>query len=359
MLPDWPAADQAAWEALFIDGDIFDGHGPLAHWRVTTRRKCAQSYGYWLAFLVQTGRLSGALPPAERVTHEAVKAYVDATLGRCSVETTHMRLAELLKIVRAMAPKNDWRWLEGVVERLRQQCRHGELKRRAGVSARDLYEWGCKRMRTAEVDRALSPKACAVQYREGLIVALLIARPLRLRTFLHLRLGRHLVERGGRYVLSFAPEDVKDNRAREYPLPFGLEEALARYLSYHRSTLLAGANSDRLWITKDGCAFSEAGFVACLAKLTRRAFGEALRPHAFRHIAATSVALDDPEHVNIIASILGHATLRTSERYYNRARTIEAASALQSVVRDLRKSVEPEVRRRAIRRPRLNRKVPT
>ncbi len=352
--PEWPSGDQKAWDTLFTEGDILDGHGPLSHWRQTTRRKCAQSYGYWLAFLAQEGHLVDTTCPANRTTPEAVEAFVETTLCRCSVETTHMRLAELTKIVRAMSPMTDWSWLENAERNLRQRCRHGELKRRAVVTARELYDWGLRRIRAVDADVTLSVKERAVGYRQGLVVALLIARPLRLRTFLNLRLDHNLVETGGQFTLSLAAEDMKDNKARDFPLPPGLDRAMARYLSHYRQILLDGAQSDALWITKDGRAFSSPGFVGCLAKLTLREFGETLRPHAFRHIAATSVAIDDPEHVAIMATILGHSTLNTSEAYYNRARSIEATSAYQGVVRDLRKSQARQIRRPGSRRPRLN-----
>ncbi len=58
----------------------------------------------------------------------------------------------------------------------------------------------------------------------------------------------------------------------------------------------------------------------------------ALRPHAFRHIAATSIAEADPEHVNIIRDLLGHATLDISERHYNRATGISSCTRVQSIV---------------------------
>ena len=36
----WPATDRAAWEALFTEGDIFDGAGPSCHWSHGSRYHC-------------------------------------------------------------------------------------------------------------------------------------------------------------------------------------------------------------------------------------------------------------------------------------------------------------------------------
>ncbi|NDR57911.1 tyrosine-type recombinase/integrase [Aliiruegeria sabulilitoris] len=353
---DWPCEDRKAWEALFAEGDILDGRGPLAHWRETTRRKCAQSYGYWLAYLERMGQLGGTTHPADRLTPETVKAYVETTLDRCTVETTHMRLNELAKVVRAMSPESDWEWLTNVEGRLRKQCRHGELKRRAGVTALDLYAWGFGRMQSAEADETLSPKERAVQYRQGLLIAFMISRPLRRRSLLALRVGKGLVETGGHFFLCLEPAEMKDNKALDQQLPLGLEGVMARYLSHHREILLDGAKTDALWVTKYGGEFSVSGFVGSLAKLTRREFGEVLRPHAFRHIAATSVALEDPENVNIIASVLRHGSLETSETYYNRARGIDAIQSYQNVVRDIRKSAGRKRLQLGGRRPRMSKR---
>jgi integrase len=188
----------------------------------------------------------------------------------------------------------------------------------------------------------------ATLYRDGLMVGLLIARPLRLRTFIAVELDRHLVVRRDGYLLRFAPEDMKDKKAHEYTVPPELVEPLRRYLGHHRSNLLQTKASQRLWITRSGNPLTYGSFQHQLAALTFREFGEALRPHAFRHIAATTIAIQDPEHVSIIADVLGHATLAISQRHYNRARGVEANASYQEIMRRIRKTAE-----RRARSPRL------
>jgi DNA invertase Pin-like site-specific DNA recombinase len=63
----------------------------------------------------------------------------------------------------------------------------------------------------------------------------------------------------------------------------------------------------------------------CISQLTRARFGHVISPHLFRDAAAASVAIEDPEHVHVTKSILGHTTLRTSERYYVHAQSLEAS----------------------------------
>ena len=68
-----------------------------------------------------------------------------------------------------------------------------------------------------------------------------------------------------------------------------------------------------------------------------------MNPHLFRDAAATSIAIEDPSHVGSTKSVLGHSSLRTSERHYNQARSTEATAAYQSRVTTLRRSVVTEV----------------
>jgi integrase len=94
--------------------------------------------------------------------------------------------------------------------------------------------------------------------------------------------------------------------------------------------------STRLWITKAGKPFSIPGFTKRLVTITQNAFGIPFRAHAFRHIAATSIATEDPEHARIIACILGHTSLQMADKHYNRARQTDAMTAHQKVIRRLR-----------------------
>jgi len=74
-----------------------------------------------------------------------------------------------------------------------------------------------------------------------------------------------------------------------------------------------------------------------IAGLTRTRFGHVVNPHLFRDIAATSIAVEDPGHVRIIRSVLGHSTLRSGERHYVHARTLEASRRFQQHTLKLRR----------------------
>jgi hypothetical protein len=64
----WPVADQEAWNALFVEGDILDGDGPARHWAPATRKTNQKHYAQWLGWLSYTGLLDPLAGPG---THGA------------------------------------------------------------------------------------------------------------------------------------------------------------------------------------------------------------------------------------------------------------------------------------------------
>jgi site-specific recombinase XerD len=77
---------------------------------------------------------------------------------------------------------------------------------------------------------------------------------------------------------------------------------------------------------------------------TREAFGEPISPHLFRDCAATSVAIEDPDHVRIAANILGHHSLATTQKYYDQSQMLAAGRCYQSALGEIRKTVRQQSR---------------
>ena len=93
---------------------------------------------------------------------------------------------------------------------------------------------------------------------------------------------------------------------------------------------------NRLWVGEGGSVLETRRIAARICRRTEERFGRSIPPHLFRDAAATSIAEQDPEHVQMIRAILGHASLATAESHYNHAGSLEAARRLQHVVADLR-----------------------
>jgi integrase len=63
---------------------------------------------------------------------------------------------------------------------------------------------------------------------------------------------------------------------------------------------------------------------ARIVALTNARFGRPIHPHLFRDAAATAIATYDPKHIGVAMPVLGHSSPKTSQRYYDQSRTIEA-----------------------------------
>jgi hypothetical protein len=61
-----------------------------------------------------------------------------------------------------------------------------------------------------------------------------------------------------------------------------------------------------------------------------------VNPHLFRHCAATTIAIVQPGQVGVARDLLGHASINTTNAYYNRARSIEASRLHASIVAEHR-----------------------
>jgi integrase len=186
---------------------------------------------------------------------------------------------------------------------------------------------------------ALPLRRRARHYRDGLMIALLATRPLRLANLAQLELGRELVQRAAGWWLEIPGAATKSGELIELPFPDDLVEALEIYLAVWRPQPARPervAASHALWLTHLGTRISDIHAYINIVAHTRDAFGQSVNPHLFRDDAATTIALDNPRQVRIAARLLGHRSFATTERHYNLARMAEAAAAWQDTLDQLR-----------------------
>jgi hypothetical protein len=79
-------------------------------------------------------------------------------------------------------------------------------------------------------------------------------------------------------------------------------------------------------------------------RTTPECSGRPINRICFRCIA-TSIAIPDPKHVRMAATILGHNSFATTERHYNLARTLEASRRYGEAVSARRAAINPGRRR--------------
>jgi hypothetical protein len=194
-LLDWPKADRETWQAAQETAGVLDDCGISSHLGALTRKDLASRYAYFLSFLAHQGTLDLQGPAAATVTEENILHYMRYLEPRVSSVTLAQSLYKIARVAHFLAPRRDWRWLQRVVRRLDLRARPRD-KRSDVVPIKELFQLGLKLMDQAESAAEATIFSRAMQYRDGLIIALLAADPLRLSVITALEIGRTLVKDG-------------------------------------------------------------------------------------------------------------------------------------------------------------------
>jgi len=200
----WPIGDQLAWEAALAEGDVLDPGGGASQWAPHSQRKIAKGYGRWLTWMDIRGLLESDVKPATRVTPERVRDYVlDLRNSDNAPYTVLARVQKLYHTIRVMAPEQDWAWLRAIENRVRHGAASVRNKRSRILPAAKLIRFGIELMTSADEPKSGTALQRAIRFRDGLIIAVLAARPLRRGNFTAIEIGRHLVREGERFWLRF------------------------------------------------------------------------------------------------------------------------------------------------------------
>lgn len=326
----WSAADQRAWRTAINDGDVFDGRGPAAHWSNGTRRSTIHGYGRWLGFLASNDPHAHDLAPIDQITRIRIAAYIRILEMENGPAGLWNYIKHLYDAVRVMDPSQDWSWLKAVERQLARKVQP-RRKRHRMVDSTVLYGLGHRLMDEAsampvDVDAAL-------RFRDGLMIALLAVIPLRRRNLAMIRIGRHLVVEGERYLLVFRAEETKNRQPIDFEVPDKLAPFIKRYLAIRRHIPGARDHSG-LWASAKGCPLTDSGIYDRVCHHTRDAFGFAVNLHLFRACATSTIAMRDPEQVLVARDLLGHSSFRTTERFYIQARQIDAGRRYHDILQN-------------------------
>ena len=280
-----------------------------------------------------------------RITVDRLNRFIadlKATVSSVSIATS---VSTLTLAARALAPDADWSWLSRRSTRLKRKVQPSRDKRHAIQHTLVLYRLGKRIMDTA--DRGKKNVPTAHRYQSGLMIALLAARPLRIRNFQAITLGTTLRWDGRRYWLTFNAADTKTGGAIDEPVPDDLTPYLETFLRGWRPILVRQASKPsgdttlhrRLWVNRYGAPMREATLRHAIEVYTRRHFGTAVWPHLFRDCLLTSVAIDSPDLMAISATLLGHARLGAGQKYYNQARMLDASRRFAACMSELREDM--------------------
>jgi integrase/recombinase XerD len=345
LVAQWPAEDRRNWIRNRLGKGLEGRDNPAVAWSARTTKNNENGYGRYLAWLDRADLLIEDEEITERVSPERVASYTASLKSRFSSVSVGATVAALCSAARALCPDADWSWLSRRSTRLKLKAKPSRDKRHAIQHTLDLYGFGKRLMDTAE--RAKGKTIAATQrYQSGLIIALLAARPLRIRNFQAITIGESLRWDGARYWLVFTTDDTKMHTPVEEPLPDDLIPYLEAFLKTWRPILLRQTRKfggepthRRLWVDRAGCAMKEATLRSMINRYTRKEFGTAVWPHLFRDCLLTSVAIDQPDLMRIGATLLGHTSSRTSEKHYNQARMLDASRRYGATIFELREAL--------------------
>ena len=224
----WPEPDQRAWRAALCEGDVLNPGGAAVDWAPHTRQKISKGYGRWLTWLASRGLLDLNQQPAERITPTHLRDYVGDLTVMNAPYTVLARAQELYQAIGAMVPGLDWAWLRQIERRLRYKAVPVRDKRLKVVSSESLLAFGVELMSAADDPGTGTSLKRALRYRDGLIIVLLAARPLRRRDFMRIEIGTNLVRQGDVYWIRFANGASKTGMLIDLPVPDALVPRLER-----------------------------------------------------------------------------------------------------------------------------------
>lgn len=282
---------------------------------------------------------------ATRITPDRIAAYSEELKTHLSSVSVAMTLGALNSAARALSPQTILAWLTKRVCRLKLRAKPERDKRHAVQHTLDLYLFGKEVMDNADTGygRAL---AAAQRCQTGLMIALLAARPLRIRNFQDIIIGQSLRWGGRHYWLTFNHDQTKTGGVIDEPFPTDLVPYLEIFLRVRRPLIVAQARKysgdgghRSLWVNRYGFPMNEPALRDLIKTYTRRRFGTAVWPHLFRHCLLTSVAIDQPDLMKVSASLLGHTSHVTGEKHYNQARMIDAGRRFTATVTAMREEM--------------------
>ena len=330
----WPAEDRARWQAAFREGDRFDESGLGAHLAESTRRNLRISYARFLGFMAANRPHLLELGLEARIDEVIVAAYVAWRVESGGYGMAAGDLDGLRGVLRLICPAVDWSWLLTLRKRVAAKATRTPRKYNLMTSER-LYALGIDLMdrAIAEAEAAKeTSKAHAFKYRDGLAIALTALVPLRSRTLVALRIGKHLVKTGDLWGLDIPAADTKTRQPLDYPIAPELGMRIDVYLKRVRPAIPGADTHTALWASNKRRPMAAIGLYKAVHKRTKASFGFGVSLHRFRHAAASFWSIWDPVNVRGAKDLLGQASFGITEKHYIMGQSRLAGRALAKAV---------------------------
>jgi len=334
----WPVSDRLAWIDACRPGERLKRGGSASHLKPLTRDDLARRYGYFLDHIDRTEGLVPDASAASYVTPDRVQRFIAELQARVGSVTVYGSVYKLRRTAQLLVPDKDFAWLAEIEKDLdlvkQPRSKFGRL-----VYTEVIVEAGMTLMAEAEATALRSALACARQFRNGLMIALLALCPIRLKNFSALEIGRNFTKIKDAWWIVLPAGETKEKRADERRVPTMLASWIDQYIQVHRPALLReNGEHQYLWVSSiDGTALTYSGAEAVISKVTQQAIGVSISPHLFRTAAASTAAAHGGKTPHLASALLHHTDPAVTEEHYNRASSQSAAQAFADVIRTMRK----------------------
>jgi integrase/recombinase XerD len=337
---EWPQIDRDLMQAAAVPKAFLRPDGPASSWRQTTCETVFYRYGVFLRWLRERERLSPSSARVARATPEIIADFVQEYGAGHASTSLAATLHGVYEAIRVMHPEADLSYLRDAIGALKANAKpRAKLPRMADHRA--LIELGEALIAHGAANPDRDHMLSAVAIRDGCMILFAVACPLRRSNFEALELGASLLRDELGYRVAFEASAMKNDRPFEMDLPDWLTPHLDLYCETARQTLGRRADAPdggSLWLGAEGEPVTGKAISRKLRQLITRHLGRAMSLHLFRDGATTTVAVEASAEIGIAGDLLGHADPKTSEKYYNQARGVEASRRYHVALDDLRRS---------------------
>jgi site-specific recombinase XerD len=333
---EWPPSDQEAWAVACRAGTRFRPGGEASRYADVSRNDFVNRYGAFLGFLQRSGCLDLSASAAAQVTPTMVDSYLADLNSRVSSVAVWNAIYKLRMAARLLDPKADFAWLAEIEKDLALVMEPRSKFDRV-VLSQHLMQAGLTLIVEAK-QYAKSPFQRAKGIRNGLIIALMAAAPIRVKNYTALDIGTSFKEVDDTWWIIVPRRDTKTNGGEERPVPDYLNTAIDLYLKQSRPILIGKqAPTTALWISsRTGQRFTTKNLGTLISKITLQTIGVDVSPHLFRTAAATTLAVYAGDKPHLASAVLGHSDKRVADDHYKRASTVQAALQYAAIVQQMR-----------------------
>jgi len=245
-------------------------------------------------------------------------------------------IQKLRRITQLIATERSLEWLIEIERDLFSEMRPKSKWDRV-VLTELIVEAGLTLIAEAETAEKLTKLTRARMVRNGLMLALLAAYPMRRKNFAALEIGRSIVKQDGTWWILLTAWETKEKRADERPIECYIGNAIDKYLQTYRPILGRGKSAtNALWLAETGEAIAESYIGELITETARLTLGVPVNPHIFRTAAATTSAIHAGDMPHLGSAVLHHTHPTATLENYNRASCISAGRAYRDVIQRFR-----------------------